>query len=294
MKIKNLENLPNFEPTSPTKQHGWNANKYWRKSLYWTKIHKLLDGHVGKEFNIFYHKAKLLLPRESNPMNFILKHWFRERSEYSIIDGIITKNTNIPQLPNKAMFENNKYYLITDNSVVGSVLHIHTDRHGNKFISKSKWSSYGEQMAYDRFIEVFVKGIKGFSRRHYTYGITRIEAEYYLNPERFEYKTYQGLLIDLTKCIKFNDKKSLIKYLRRQSWENRKKIAKIKRLAEQAKLEQAKNLLGEAMQKYQQRAERNKQQQILKAKIEAEKSAAIRDRHGFDETSFTTQQNRIK
>jgi len=42
------------------------------------------------------------------------------------------------------------------------------------------------------------------------------------------------------------------------------------------------------MEKYQQRTERNKKEQMCWAKKAAEESAAIRDRMGFDETSFTT------
>lgn len=293
LKMKQLEDLPIKVSMSRSK---YRSRWCYKNNIDYKAIHKLLNGYTNREFSLFFAKVKPFLRNESHPLTWIIDRCFND-TDYQIVDGIIINTAKQEKrLPKKVIFQNNKFHLITDDSVVGNVLYVHFSRNGKKTISTSKYPSWDTTMDYDKFTDVFINNIKNTSRRHYTYGITRFSAEYYLYPATFDdnIQTYQNLLIDLHKCLVFDTEKSLKKYLTRQYIENIKKQKKIQRLVNKAKLEESNKILNVAMEKFQQRIERNKQVQIALAKLEAEKSAAIRNAHGFDETSFTTQQNRVK
>jgi hypothetical protein len=158
------------------------------------------------------------------------------------------------------------------------------------------WIGYKFNDNLIKYFDFLARFVKGHKDTHtYIGNITKLEADYFLNPEIFpNYKTFGEQIVDIEKCFCFVDKKSLGKYIRRQNLEKHKQVSKAKREKEQTELEKAQHLLGAAMEQFKLRKSEEIRLRRIKEQKEAALSLEIAKRHGFDENSFIGQQNRVK
>jgi hypothetical protein len=279
-------NPPMRESMSYSRQYGYGFDR--GREMY-NKIRILLDGHIGRPFSEFYWKIKPYLKFKSKPMTYILKHYFSVEDDYSIVEGLIvyTPDTKKEVLPYNCLVKDSIYYSITEESKMGCLLRL-SQNYGNKVynIEQATKYGYGNSITYKDFITIFGIEQRKTYKYRYTAKITHLEAMYYLYPERYNYVGYGGSIIDPEKCISFDSKKSLLKYVKRRNYEKEDDLRKKERKDIKDKQLKAQSLIGNAMIDFKLRKEKVKQQQLEQKQKEEALSAEIRNRHGFDETSF--------
>jgi hypothetical protein len=278
------------------------SGEYFRKShddKSWYKTKQLVKGHENRPFKVCFRKVKPFLRHWSQPMHYVLSRWFDEESAYKIENGIIKirnyKKLDRNPLPRNVIFENETFFLITEESKVGKQLFLIKHK-GEEYINYFHYYGYSyKHILYADFIAYHVKGHK--DRDKYNLNISKKDADYFLYPERFMYRNYRyydNNIIDITKCVRFKDKKTLRKHITKAFFESRNKRNKKNRRIEKDKKQISDSLLGKAMVDFNLRKEKEKQLRQDKDKMDAIASAYTRDRFGFDETSFTTFQPRMK
>jgi hypothetical protein len=137
-------------------------------------------------------------------------------------------------------------------------------------------------LSFDDFIKIH---ILNHQINHRSF-LTKLEADYFLNPDKYDYITYKGEIIDLSKCIAFDNKKAMYKYVKKINYEKNKADAKAQKELEANKREEANNLINAAMVDFNLRKEKEKQLRREKEQKENKINNQIRNRHGFDENSF--------
>lgn len=290
---KTIEDLPFKEPVGKEYKSWWVGRHNQHRTKYWQQVTRLVYGYEGRLFEDLAKKALPLLVDESKPMSALLKYWFGERGNHSIVEGLVTRNKaeKVNYLPKGSFEHNGKFYLSTEESIVGFVLKLRKYKR-TYWGNEDTWiESPDNYMKYSDFIDRYVRNHRNYKLN----GVFNdIEAAHFLNPNNCAYLPVGNKLIDISKCLCFDDKKSLQKYIKRVNWEKRNENRKALREAEKKKLEESNQLLGVAMEKFQLRKAKEIELRKQKQLEEEKKSLEIAKRHGFDEDSFRGQQNRVK